>query len=368
MCKVLIIPAIKKAKMNETIKFVRAMAAKMSQYNSDGLGYAAVNEAGELFGERWFVNNDAFTGVPKATPDFSDKAELAAKSVASFGKALKVYKSDGWKKASDVPRYNKFGNSPMVDMAALTLHTRAATCDRNLTNVHPFVDLEHDTSVIHNGVITNHKDFDLKLSTCDSESILISYLNAEVNKDITNVQGMVDKLRGYYACGVFSRDAQGNRIMDVFKLNNNNLSIAYIYELETYVLASSDTDIKDICKTIGFHHDGTQDLQDEFITRINPFTGEIINQITFEKPAYQATNYNNNYPATNYTGAKTYGGWSDHEAVTNMTSEGKNKYEGKRTSKIIDEAVAKMMGLKSEIRELTYREVQEIASGYGYDA
>lgn len=377
MCKVLIIPAIKKAKIDATMKFVRAMAATMSKGNSDGLGYAAIDESGQLFGERWFLNNEAFKPVvPVAEVDYTPLKDTAGKNLAQFGKALKVFKSEGWKKGPEVQRYNSFGNGQkMTDMVALTLHTRAATCDRNLTNVHPFVDETLDTSVIHNGVITNHKEFDLKLSTCDSESILISYLNAEVNKDISNVQGMVDKLRGYYACGTFSRDADGNRILDVFKLNNNNLAISYIYELETYVLASSDTDIKEICKAIGFSHDGTQDLQDEFITRINPFTGEIVGQVTFEKPSYNAptTSYGHNGYGPHYHGARHWN-WNDREreAIDNMTKElGTNttKFENKgKGSKVIDEAIAKMMALKSDIRELGFREVEEIAAEYGYDA
>lgn len=360
MCKVLIIPAIKKHRLKETNILLRAMGVSMSKGNSDGLGYAAINERGELFGERWFVNNEAFKPVQTAkTPDHSDMKGVAEKMVGQFGKALKSYKSDGWKKQEETSRYNKFGNDNMDDAVAITLHTRAATCDRNLMNVHPFVDAELDTSVIHNGVINNSKDFDLKLSTCDSESILISYLRNGVNKDINEVQKMVDELSGYYACGVFSRDAEGTRILDVFKYNNNNLSICYIYELETYVLTSSDVELKEVCRALGFSHDGVQDVESDFITRINPFTGEIIGQVSFKKN-YAANSYN--YPSK----YKDYEHWNNKSnVVTNI-----EKFRKQRTEKkddIIDPKLAAMWGLESSIRELGEREVEEHQSIVGWD-
>lgn len=356
MCKVLIIPAIKKHKMAETLKFVKAMGASMSKGNSDGLGYSAISSTGELFGERWFLNQEAFRPVTiSPSRDYTPLKDVADNTVKSWGGALKFHKTDGWKKTEDTPRYNNFGEGDIADMAAITLHTRAATCDRNLTNVHPFVD--QDTSVIHNGIINNVTDFKLNLSTCDSETILISYLNNKVNDDITNVQKMVDQLKGYYACGVFSRDAAGERILDVFKMNNNNLSICYIYDLETYVLSSSGYEITEICKMLGYAHDGTQDIQDEYITRINPFTGEIIQQIGFDKPSYQQSSY----PAANYHGATDY--WNQHNRQQITKFENKNVV----TNKIIEAATAKMMELKSDVRELSPREVQEIHYAVGYE-
>lgn len=198
-----------------------------------------------------------------------------------FGKALSSRKSDA--RIYSLPtskNYTKMGEGLWEkDAAAITLHTRMATCEKGLKNVHPFID--KDTSVIHNGVINNHKMFDLKLSTCDSESILISYLKQGIGKALDKTEAMAKELFGYYACGVFSRDAEGNRILDVFKANNNNLSIAFIFELDTYILTSSEYDIKSACETLGYTHGGIQDIENDFATRINPFTGEVISQVKF---------------------------------------------------------------------------------------
>lgn len=366
MCKVLIIPAIKKHKIKETMVFLRAMGMSMSKSNNDGLGYSAINAAGDMFGERWFVNTEAFKPVVnKPVVDFTDMKTIAEQSLGQFGKALKYHKTGSWTKEPDVPRYNKFGTDVLENAVAITLHTRAATCDKNLMNVHPFVDLENDTSVIHNGVITNSKEFDLKVSTCDSESILISYLRNGVNKDINEVQKMVDELKGYYACGVFSRDGEGNRILDVFKFNNNNLSISYIYDLETYVLTSSDYELKEMCKALGYSHDGTQDVHDDYITRINPFTGEIIAQAEYTKPVV-TTPYYNDYQEWDYK-TRSYKKKEPTKTATSGAGETKLIENKGKVQKTIDEHLAKMWELKSSIQEHSVQDVETFTTAAGWD-
>jgi predicted glutamine amidotransferase len=287
MCKVLIIPGIKHAE--KTALFAAAMGQRMTIGNSDGLGYAAIDESGKLFGERWWKNEDAFLQKEAVAP--------LNPTMASWGKALRAIPSAS-------PTSNKFGVGTITDAKALTLHTRMATCEKSLRNVHPFVDESLDTSVIHNGVIRNQYEFNLKLSTCDSESILISYLENGVNTDITAAQEMANSLQGYYACGVFSRDASGNRILDVFKFNNNNLVIVWINELDTYVLTSSMLDVESVCRQLKMTHGKEIDVMDNFITRINPLTGEVIEQYKFDSPHIVPTaTY---YPTAKYSGYQEF--------------------------------------------------------------
>jgi len=311
MCKVLIIPSIKH--QQATAEFVALMGQKMTHGNNDGLGYAAINASGDLFGERWFKNEDAFISQKNDSPGMN--------SVKAWGPALKTLPS--------LNLSNRFGVGSIIDAAAITVHTRMATCEKSLRNVHPFVDNEFDTSVIHNGVIRNVDEFDLKLSTCDSESILISYLENGVNKDIKAVQDMVDALQGYYACGVFSRDASGQRILDVFKYNNNNLVISYVDQLETYVLATSMADVESVCKYLGYTFSPGIDVCDNFLTRLNPFTGEIIEQIRFNSPAFVPK-------AQTYPTAK-YQGYTQYKP---------SKYQ-------VDEDLLHLWTLPSTIREIT---------------
>lgn len=360
MCKVLIIPAIDNSKRRETEDFIMYMAGVMSKANSDGLGYAAVDYEGNLFGERWFVNAMAFNKPPSPiTKEQFEARRTAARAITD--KFDKMAKNRFWAEdyKDPVSLYNEFGDNADINRAAaITLHTRMATCEKALKNVHPFVD--QDTSVIHNGVISNKEKFDLKLSTCDSESILISYLKNHVNVDPDGhiyegggVQAMADALEGYYATGVFSRDAEGNRILDVFKMNNNNLSMAFIYELNTYVIATSDHDIREACKALGFTHDGTIDLHDGYLTRINPFTGEVLKQVGFTKkePA-RTTNSTNNY---GHNGWNNGGTRDNHSNV--LPHRGSNKKGAHGPA--LDAAMFKMMQLKSSVSEMTTREVEE---------
>lgn len=262
MCKVLIIPGINDAHRENTTAFIKAMAVRLSFGNKDGLGYAAVDANGSLFGERWLDNDHAFTEAP--LEDYSSVENV-------FGTFLKA-KSE-WPSFTKREQ-NKFGEGVLDNASAITLHTRMATSAKGLVNAHPFVD--NDTSLIHNGVIRNVSDFKFSLSSCDSEAILISYLRHNIGANPTFIQNVANDLTGYYVAAVFGRDAQGNRILDVFKGNNNNLSVSFIKELGTYVLTSSEYDIKEVCGKLGFSFSSPRDYHDGILMRINPFTGEMI--------------------------------------------------------------------------------------------
>jgi len=366
MCKVLMIPAIKEDKRKETEDFIYVMSQIMTKNNNDGLGYAAIDDEGKLFGERWFVNNMAFRDPNEfKRTEFQAHQDRARSIVDKWGDALKKMRFGAYEpfvftgNKEDV--YNNFGEDPKLSRArAITLHTRYATCEKNLTNVHPFVD--QDTSVIHNGVISNHKEFDLKLSTCDSESILISYLDNNVNNDPTGafhnengVKEMANALDGYYATGIFSRDVDGNRILDVVQWNNRNLSVCYIYDLETYVIATSDHDIKEACKELGYLHDGTIDLNEGFLTRINPFNGEVMLQVKFEKEVKKVEH-------------KTYPEYKPWEQYFKQNEEKTKVLPHRHHQKVsnIDQATMNMLRLKPTIKELNERAVEEFKMASGY--
>jgi hypothetical protein len=173
---------------------------------------------------------------------------------------------------------------------------------------------------------------------------------------------MANSLYGYYACGVFSRDAKGNRILDVFKANNNMLSIAYIFDLETYVLASSGTDIKTVCTSLGFTHGTIQDMVDGVATRINPFTGDVIAQSGFKfndrqwvDPTraivqHSVHKYNNytTYDPNSRQGVHNYGHFSGGRSTNKAKNMNKQQID--------------MMGLVPSIIQLGAREVQEFTN------
>ncbi len=297
MCKVLIIPKVTDQTRAKAKAFVMAMSKRMSTTNDDGLGYAAVDAAGNLFGERWLVNKDFYT-VEQTDNAFVD---------ATFGSVLaKSY----WSGNTTKGEYNNFGDAPSLDkMTAITLHTRMATSGKGHKNTHPFYNAEADTSLIHNGIISNVKDFKLKLSTCDSETILISYLNNKVNVDPwKNVGKMADQLVGYYACGVFSRDDQGFRVLDIFKAHNSNFHVSWINELDTYVFSSQAFDINEACKELGFTNSTPKEVSDGTYIRIYP--GQVAPKFVAKFTEGKRSSY---YSGNTSTGTSHYNPYGEYE-------------------------------------------------------
>lgn len=252
MCKVLIVPKINDKTRTNALKFMNAMKPLMSVGNKDGLGYAAIDSAGALFGERWLTNEDSY---------------LEKKSVAiDLGESLRDLATTVYSKA-ETGAYNSFGVVNLADIAGLTMHTRFATSGKEFRNTHPFVHEEHDTSLVHNGVISNTQDFKFAVSSCDSEALLISYVNKDVNKDVKHIQDAANMVKGYYACGVFSRDEQGERILDVFKGPDASLYGMYVQELDSLVFCTSMDDVLSACKTLGFTNGKVFSMKEGFLLR-----------------------------------------------------------------------------------------------------
>lgn len=362
MCKVLIIPTIKDSTRENALAFIKEMSSVMSMGNSDGLGYAAVNARGELFGERWLKNKQSFPTL---------KHVESKDIVQSVFNSVLMYK-DQDKSTPDVPagdpaegEYNNFGPVDINTMTAITLHTRMATSSRGMQNTHPFV--MDDTSLIHNGVIQNVEDFKFTLSTCDSESILISYLENGVNLDpMKTLNALSSSLVGYYVSAVFGRDAEGRRILDLFKAHNSNFYIAWIEELESFVFASSDYNIKNVCETLGFTHREPRQVQDGNFIRLYPNTDMLPDLISFKEGARSAS----------------YGGYS---GSTSNNSKGSHVYQGGTTSKPVKDEPSNVVQLPASkskknlsakmieyfkapthIRVLTERQVEEELGNYNF--
>jgi hypothetical protein len=322
------------------------MAPLMSDYNRDGLGYAAIDKSGNMFGERWLTNSDAFKLKQ------SDRSDITQRT---FGKAAKP--DNTFTQTSRIGEHGVFGTVNFNDIVAITMHTRMATSARGFNNVHPFV--HKDTSVIHNGVISNDTLYKSKMvTTCDSENILHSYLENKVATDIDGIAAMAKELAGYYACAVISRDAEGNRILDVFKAHNNSLTSAYIKDLETFVITTNGNDIKKACDILGFEFDDVCDLQDGNLIRFNPYSGEIIHSVEFEigkRWEYSG----NNYTPTQYNGGSTSRTYP-YNNVIDMTKRPKMKNLSK-------EELDYMM-LPASIEKFNDREMWEYfeTMGWGY--
>lgn len=257
MCKIMVIPHISKEVRPNAIKFIEAMAKVMSKDRShqDGLGYAAVDSKGNLFAERWLRNDHAFvnrSGMNNIVSDYS-----------------------GFIKVD----YNSHGNVRLDDITAITLHTRLATSAKGLVNCHPFI--ENDTSVIHNGVINNAFDFRIEQSTCDSESILTQYIDNNVGSDHELFNKASTQLDGYYACGIFSRDNDNRRILDIVKSSTAQLVGAYVNELKVIVFTSLESHLIEGLTMCGFTATAIYNVNPSSLVRIDPLTNKVIGVTSF---------------------------------------------------------------------------------------
>lgn len=259
MCKVMIIPHVNNETRDNAIKFTEAMAKVMSEdkTHQDGLGYAAIDSQGNLFAERWLVNSQAFTNRAGRSANLSDYSGFI-----QFN-------------------YNKYGDVKLEDMSAITLHTRLATSGKGLLNCHPFI--ENDTSVIHNGVINNAFDFRIDQSTCDSESILTQYVDHGVGQDYELFNKVSSQLEGYYACGIFSRDSEGKRILDIVKSSSAQLVASYVDELQCVVFTSLEYQLKKGLDACGFKHNAVYSVNPSSMVRIDPLKNQVIGVTSFSE-------------------------------------------------------------------------------------
>lgn len=279
MCKILVMAGLKPENADANWEFITRMGKEMSFSNRDGLGYTAVDKEGKMFGERWHVNEEAFILRPNG----------------AIVKKLSKYKD--FVEGDIVPMtgsYNRFG-SLTSQITAITLHTRYATSGKEFDNTHPFVDLEKDTSVIHNGVIQNVTKEDNIRSTCDSERILNRYLARKVNTNPDNIQKMVNDLKGYFACGIITRDGEGKRVLDVFK-SRASLFFCYIRELDCVVITTDDGNVRSVANELGLTVTNKMKVHEDRHMRLDALTGEVM----FVKPYNDTANTHTNHTPSNY--------------------------------------------------------------------
>jgi hypothetical protein len=248
--------------------FIQAMGEVMTgRANNDGLGYTAVDKSGNIFGERWLDNEEAF-----------DVREPVSKVKDKF---LGFMEDE-----PEVVKYSAFGKRT-DEIVAITLHTRFATSAKGILNTHPFVDEDKDTSLIHNGVITNVNYSDHIRSTCDSERILNKYLEFNVGKNPVAIQALVDSLVGNFACGIITRDEHNRRVIDVFK-SRAGLGGGIVRELDNAMVITTDkTDIKAVCKHLGMKMMSQHTAKEDLLIRLEASSGKALLSMKYTDTARQ---------------------------------------------------------------------------------
>lgn len=251
MCKVAAVMKVNEHNRKKVWNFMKKLGEEMTHHNNDGLGYASVDTKDKIFGEKWLDNKTAF-------------GKSNSKSIVPIGSFS----------------YDSFGEVNRNDSKSIILHTRMATCGVSIDNTHPFVDnLENPTkALIHNGVIYNHSSFDKKYSTCDSEAILTSYTDEQVEGDAENIKHVFEALEGWYV--VFNYVTINGRVyLDLFLNTDRRLVSAYVEELQTKVFSTSQWDIKAACEFFGYTFKNVTQYSSDNFWRFNVNTGEPIQKI-----------------------------------------------------------------------------------------
>lgn len=267
MCKILAMAGIKAPKEKLMWEFILKSRPFMTAADRDGVGYATLGPEG-LWGERWRYPEEAF---------LKDSRRLYNNKDEEFRKKFK----DGLD--ADL-RYNAFGKGRAGDgNTAIIFHSRLATCDKTLENVHPFV--RNNTALIHNGVINNADRLELITSTCDSEAILNEYVKADVANMPETIAEVTARLMGYYGCAVLTQNTEGKKYLDVFR-ERASIYMTYIEQLEAAVYCTSDSIIKDTCKELKWKHQHMFKLKEHQMFRIDAITGTLVDIFKFDPKAH----------------------------------------------------------------------------------
>ncbi len=257
MCKVMAIPKITDENRDNCWVFAQLLGELISNGNTDGLGYAAFDKAGNIFGEKWLVNGTAFKDLMSLNKMTADKMQKI---------------------------YSFFGDRVLKHEAqAIVLHTRAATCEKGIHNVHPFID-NVDTptvAIIHNGMIYNDEMFTRKYSTCDSEVIAHLYAEHKAHESVAKISGFTEKMRGWYTVLALSKDATGKMVMDAFS-DTGRLGSYFIKELDTRVYSTWGSDVLKIANGLGMTAVDEQTIEAGTAFRIDVLTGEQIETAKIE--------------------------------------------------------------------------------------
>lgn len=310
MCKVFLIAGIKPEKVPMVAKLAKHMAKAMSFVEDDGVGYAAITNEGQIYGEKWLNKDEAFV-VHETTPP----NPILTRIDDMFGDTVEMEKKPVLGTA-----YNSFGDrTPLAikNTVAMILHARKATQGgKTIQNIHPFVKLgknEGDpiaTALIHNGTIANHDKLTKETSECDSEVILHEYLANGMYHNPWGIEQLANTLVGSYTVGVLSTqlvDEVWTPYLDIFK-SNKDLVGGYVPELETFVYATTRYTLEEALKACNMTLTHEFKFKDGHLHRIDAITGVVTEKpIGFTCSAQYMSDYNRRHENSKAASIFPYG-------------------------------------------------------------
>ena len=302
MCKLLLMTGITEPLVAK--EFMSRISVPMSRSNRDGIGYTAVKKDGSIFSERWHNNHSFMEYDSIMTPDVASQLQAFKKRLPHG--ALNT-------------NYSSYGDVDMTNMTTVTMHTRFATCGKEFANTHPFI--YNDVSLVHNGTIRNSISLDVnKISTCDSESALQTYINTGVSNDYSKAKTWLDMLSGSWAFGILSNNVDNKRILDVVR-GTSSLYHSQVEGLGSVFVTDKD-DLISIAKDMSLNILTEPTLLEmDSMFRFDAISGELLQTIDIKPKKFVNPHYNSySYGYSSYTGKANKGSdWSWKDDDYNMS-------------------------------------------------
>lgn len=215
MCKVIAFTNSSKLNIKKTSEVI---GKKLLAIERDGYGYVVQGEE-NVFGERCIAS----TFTSRLDASHCVKLPIIDKRQSVFG-------------------YNDKPKGPAL------FHGRTSTNDKGLTNCHPMS--RDNWHLIHNGVVTDHGEKYKKYTTNDSEDLLYRLT--------LGIKEVESQLTGYYAACAIGPDGRLHVIKDAIA----NLFIAWCPIIQSYIFATTESLIIDICKSLKIKHGQIDKVKD----------------------------------------------------------------------------------------------------------
>jgi len=293
MCKVFGVAGVNEKNRGTIIQIMKDITPDMTRNEDDGLGYAAIDAMGNVFGEKWLDPEKAWKkGKRRRQPASQVITKLDAPILSELHDAV-----DTPSELNSPPTYDKFGTGELKNAVAFILHSRLSTGGANsvkIENVHPFV--KEGTALIHNGIVYNEEKFTKTISSCDSEILLNQYLDYNVNLDSRRLSDAMFDVDAYFACLVLSNTILETEevvpILDIYQ-NGANLRVIHVHDLGATFYLTSAIDLIDICKEKGWTTSHYFSVKEDVLIRLNAITGKVMEKEEFFYESRRSNYFNN---------------------------------------------------------------------------
>lgn len=262
MCKIFAVSGLTPKTAPNAMALLRAATPALTEHDKDGFGYAVYTpDTDSVFVERWLQPSAAWKIRSKMNPWHGLRGVLRPSNRGS---------------------YASFGPEPEGSPSILIAHSRMATCNVSLANVHPFVVKDNGATLalIHNGVVGRLGLSQEGSDNCDSMGILNAYKEERVHDNPDAIRDVVQRLNGSFACAVIGKLPNEPAYLDIFRNSGSSLYAIHVREVGL-VFCTSESIICAAAIRCNFHVDDLWVVETEKLIRLDGATAEVVAKCTF---------------------------------------------------------------------------------------